>query len=63
MIEKPDMSNCSDKQFNQWYWGDFHSTCKNCTNTCKQSHIVTLSCSKFNKRKDIDESKESVEMA
>lgn len=49
-MEKPDMANCSDKEWTKWYWGEFNETCKICINVCKQSHIVTLSCAKFNRK-------------
>ena len=58
MIEKPDMSNCTEKQFNAWYWGSFHEICNNCIHKCKQSHIVSLSCSKYIKEKKNEEVKE-----
>ena len=49
MIEKPDMNNCSEKMYEKWFWEEYNAVCKTCLNKCKQSHIITLSCSKFNK--------------
>lgn len=62
MIEKPDMTNCTDKQFNSWFWGEYNQMCKSCLNKCKQSHVVSLSCSKYLKEKNNEENK-SIEMA
>jgi hypothetical protein len=50
-IKKPDMTNCTEKQFNSWYWSDFNETCKKCVNKCKQSHAVKLSCPSFESQK------------
>lgn len=41
-MDKPDMSNCSDKEFEKWYWSDYNKVCLKCENKCKQSHIVSL---------------------
>lgn len=51
-IKKPDMTNCTEKQFNSWYWSDFNETCKKCNSMCKQSHAVILSCSKFELKRE-----------
>ena len=47
MIEKPDLNNCTEKQFEKWYWQERHQTCLKCKNTCKQSNVVDLSCPNF----------------
>jgi hypothetical protein len=51
-IKKPDMTNCTEKQFNSWYWSDFNETCKKCNSMCKQSHAVIISCSKFELKRE-----------
>lgn len=51
-IEKPCMENCTDKQWENWYWQDFHDLCKSCINKCKQSWKVQLNCTQF-KQKEI----------
>jgi hypothetical protein len=47
MIEKPDLNSCTEKQFEKWYWQDYHDMCNKCKNACKQSRIVELSCPSF----------------
>jgi len=49
-IEKPDMNNCSLKEWEKWFWQDFNDTCKECVNKCKQSWVVRLSCEKYKKK-------------
>lgn len=41
-MEKPNMENCTDKEWNKWFWSDFNELCKKCINKCKQSHVVEL---------------------
>jgi hypothetical protein len=47
MIEKPDMNNCTDKQWTKWWWQDYNELCKKCQKQCKQSWNVKLTCSVF----------------
>lgn len=54
-MNKPDMTNCTDKQFDKWYWNIYHDVCNKCSNTCKQSSIVIqVVCNKFRKKEDVN---------
>ena len=48
-LKRPDTNNCTEKEWHRWYWGDFNDLCKQCTKKCKQSHVVDLTCSQFEK--------------
>lgn len=49
-MEKPDITTCTDKQFEKWWWLDFHEVCKSCSKSCKQSHAIKqVSCIKYKK--------------
>jgi hypothetical protein len=47
-----DMSNCKEKEWNNWYWGDYNTICKSCNKTCKQSWKVKVVCKQFDKIKE-----------
>ena len=49
-MEKPDMFDCTEKQFNSWYWSEYNELCINCTNECKQSKIANIQCLNFKKK-------------
>lgn len=47
-MEKPNIEECTTKQYEKWYWNNINETCKTCINSCKQSNIVQLlSCTKY----------------
>jgi hypothetical protein len=57
-MEKPDLENCKDKQFEKWYWSAYNDKCINCINKCKQSHVVSvLGCLKYQGIQKEDEEK------
>lgn len=44
ILDKP--VGLSRKEWEQWWWAEFHNLCKKCQAECKQSHRVTIqSCS------------------
>jgi len=52
-MEKPDLENCRDKQFEKWWWYDYNKSCLDCINSCKQSHIVKVICNNYKKKEII----------
>lgn len=51
-LEKPDLNTCTEKQWKKWFWGDYNEMCKECKKSCKQSHVVKLTCIEFEKMLD-----------
>ena len=51
-IKKPDMTNCTEKQFKNYYWSDFNKNSKKCNSMSKKVHAVIISCSKFELKRE-----------
>jgi hypothetical protein len=54
LIEKPDMNNCTDKQWTKWWWQTYNKKCLTCIKSCKQSWVVRLNCPDFNKIEGVE---------
>jgi hypothetical protein len=52
-IQMPDTNNCSEKEWNNWFWADWNETCKECIKQCKQSHVVKLYCPNIDKKIEV----------
>jgi hypothetical protein len=48
-MSKPDMNNCTAREWEAWFWETENKICISCTNSCKQSDKVVVECDKFKK--------------
>jgi len=55
MSENFNTENCTEKQFEKWFWEDLNTICLSCKNDCKQSSKVKLTCAKFLKMENLNE--------